>query len=219
MEIRNFEPVVKVVDFSPPGVPVAAPRLAGRPIPESPPDNDREPPEAGLIRPPLAPRPDGRFPLAVPIEDRVGGRVSESPMPNDDCVSPNISFVLISNASGTCRQAGRQAGRQRNATQRNATQPSDVMSKPDSAMRNRASIHARQAGCDHNLTAPTGIPLPRSEFINSSLSFKDFSSALLHACRNKMAKQVQFQTSVSALHQCAKRHELTAMDTFQDELI
>jgi hypothetical protein len=93
------------------------------------------------------------------------------------------------------------------------------MSKPDSAMRNRASIHARHAGCDHNLTAPTGIPLPRSEFINSSLSFKDFSSALLHACRNKMAKQVQFQTSVSALHQCAKRHELTAMDTFQDELI
>lgn len=89
VDTRNFVPVVNV--FSPVGVPL----LLGRPKPDKPPDIDND---AGLILPPAA---RVRLPPLVPREDLVGGRVIESPIPKDDCVSPKMSLPLIVKASGT----------------------------------------------------------------------------------------------------------------------
>ena len=85
--MRNFDPVVNVL--SPAGVPLPLPLGCGRPI--NPPDVDSE---TGLILPPPLSRPP-----AVLMEERVGGSVSESPTPKDDCVSPKIS--LLRKASST----------------------------------------------------------------------------------------------------------------------
>ena len=71
VEIRNLDPVVNVFSA---GVPMPLPLDCGRPI--NPPDIDNE---TGLILPPPLSRP-----LAVLMEERVGGSVSESPMPKDD---------------------------------------------------------------------------------------------------------------------------------------